>query len=124
MPILDHRSVDPLELPGLVHRTIAGARQGLRSLEVWRQTIAPGEATPMHKHACEEVVVILSGAGACEIEGWPQPFAAPSSLILEPSVAHRIVNTGREPLELIGVLGMSPVRVETPDGQKIDLPWD
>ncbi|MGD9743989.1 MAG: hypothetical protein AB7V53_15195 [Dongiaceae bacterium] len=46
MPILDHRTIDALALPGLTHRTIAGSRQGLGSLELWRQTIAAGEGTP------------------------------------------------------------------------------
>ena len=124
MPILPHASIAPLELPGLQHRTIAGPRDGLCTMEVWRQTIAPGEATPLHKHDCEEVVVILAGRGRLEIEGKSQGFGPDSSLILSANAVHRIANDGAEPLELIGILGMAPVRVETPEGERIALPWD
>ncbi len=124
MTVLPHASIAPLALPGLLHRTIAGPREGLRSMEVWRQTIAPGEATPLHKHDCEEVIVILAGRGRLEIEGESQGFGPETSLILPANAVHRIANTGAEPLELIGILGMAPVRVETPAGERIALPWD
>lgn len=124
MTVLPHASIAALELPGLRHRTIAGPRDGLRGMEVWRQTIAPGEATPLHKHDCEEVVVILAGRGRLEVEGKFQGFERDSSLILPANIVHRIANDGAEPLELIGILGMAPVRVQTPEGERIALPWD
>lgn len=32
-------------------------------VEIWLQTFAPGAATPIHRHSCEEVFVVLKGSG-------------------------------------------------------------
>lgn len=32
-------------------------------VEVWLQTFAPGSRTPIHRHSCEEVFVVLKGSG-------------------------------------------------------------
>ena len=61
MPVIDNNELDILELPGLRHQTIAGHKQGVTTMEVWSQTMAPGAATPVHRHACEEVILVLSG---------------------------------------------------------------
>ncbi|MCD7468015.1 actin binding protein [Datura stramonium] len=40
-------------------------------IEVWLQTFAPGSRTPIHRHSCEEVFVVLKGQGTL--------YLAPSS---------------------------------------------
>ena len=69
MPVVQNTETETMAFPGLRHQTIAGYKQGLKTMEVWMQTIAPGVATPVHRHACEEVVLILSGSGTCTIGG-------------------------------------------------------
>lgn len=32
-------------------------------IEVWLQTFAPGARTPIHRHSCEEIFVVLKGSG-------------------------------------------------------------
>ncbi|KAK3005900.1 hypothetical protein RJ639_017766 [Escallonia herrerae] len=50
--------------PGLSHITVAGSvLHGMREIEVWLQTFAPGSSTPIHRHSCEEVFVVLKGSG-------------------------------------------------------------
>lgn len=110
-------------LGGLVHQTLANADSGLERLSVWRQTIAPGVATPVHRHACEEVVVVESGSGELVMGGQVRPFGPDSTLVVAPDVVHQIVNTGSEPMRLVAVLSTTPVRVESADGAPIDLPW-
>lgn len=124
MPILDHADIPTFELPGLRHQTVAGTAAGIKTMEVWRQTLAPGAATPVHRHACEEVIVVLSGSGTCSIGGRSVRFGPNSTLILEADVVHQIVNTSDEPMELVAALGMAPVRVRTADGAALPLPWD
>lgn len=124
MPILDHADIPTFELPGLRHQTVAGPAAGIKTMEVWRQTLAPGAATPVHRHACEEVIVVLSGSGTCSIGGRSVRFGPNSTLILEADVVHQIVNTSDEPMELVAALGMAPVRVRTADGAALPLPWD
>jgi hypothetical protein len=42
MPIVDNAALKNFDLPGLNHRTLAGPEHGLKSLELWGQTIASG----------------------------------------------------------------------------------
>lgn len=124
MSIYDNATIEKLSLPGLDHQTLAGPRDGLKQMEVWMQTIAPGAETPMHRHDCEEVVVVLRGSGFCEIDGKQSAFGPNSTLILPPNRPHRIVNSGATEMFLLAALAMAPVTVETPAGERIALPWD
>lgn len=124
MQIIDNRDIEMFELPGIKHQTVGGHKQGVRGMEVWVQTIAPGASTPVHCHACEEVIVILSGSGECTVAGKTSKFGPNSTLILEPDIVHQIVNTSAEELKLVAALGMEPVRVKTENGEPLPVPWD
>ena len=124
MPVVDNSKVQEFALPGLRHRTVGGKDGGVKSMEVWQQTIAPGAATPVHRHACEEVIVILSGAGSLTIEGETTAFGPNSTLIIPNEVVHQIVNTSADEMHLIATLSMAPVQVRTGDGTPMPLPWD
>jgi mannose-6-phosphate isomerase-like protein (cupin superfamily) len=124
MPIVNNADLETLELPGIRHQTIAGHRQGVETMEVWLQTIAPGAATPVHCHACEEVILVLSGAGTCTVAGKTTSFGPNSTLILEPDVVHQIVNTSDVDMKLVAALAMAPVRVKTADGRPLPVPWE
>lgn len=123
MPIVRDEEIPVHELPGLIHRTVAGRAQGVTSMEVWRQVMAPGAETPVHRHACEEVILVLSGSGQLVLEGQVSAFRADATLIVPPDAVHQITNTGAEDLVLVAVLGTSPVRVRTADGDPLTLPW-
>jgi mannose-6-phosphate isomerase-like protein (cupin superfamily) len=123
MPIIDNATVKTFTLPGLVHQTVAGPAQGLKTLEVWVETIAPGAGTPVHRHECEEVLVILTGSGQATLAGQVQDFGPNHTLIVPPGLVHQVVNTGREDMHLVSVLGMAPAGATTPEGQPIPVPW-
>jgi len=123
MPIKDNNINEILNLPGLAHQTLAGPRDGLEGMEVWMQTIDPGSATPVHRHDCEEVIVVHKGSGTCMIEGEVTEFGPNTTLILPRNVVHQICNTGDDDMFIVATLGMAPVRVETADGELMDLPW-
>ena len=112
------------QMPGLVHRTVAGAAQGVTTMEMWYQVMAPGSATPVHRHACEEAVFVVSGSGRVIVEGMTSDFAASSTLIVPSDAVHQIVNTGSEPLVLVAALGAAPVRVRTESGDPLPVPWE
>jgi len=122
--IRENASIEAVTLPGIVHRTLAGPRDGMKHMEMWMQTVAPGAATPPHRHDCEEVIVVLAGSGACEIDGVERPFGAGSTILVPPGVVHRIANTGDHEMHLVAALSVAPVIVQTPDGARIPLPWD
>jgi len=120
------RNADPSfhdHLPAIAHSTLAGHASGLNHLSVWRQRLAPGAATPLHRHECEEVVLITSGSGTVTVGEETEHFEADSTLVFPAGTVHQIVNTGTEPLEILAVFAETPVRVWLPDGTALELPW-
>ena len=110
-------------IPGIRHSTWAAAAEGLSQLSVWRQTLAPGAASPPHRHDCDEVVMCLAGHGEVHSRGRVQRFGAETTLALPKGEVHQLFNVGDEPLQLLAVLAATPVHTELPDGQAIALPW-
>jgi quercetin dioxygenase-like cupin family protein len=123
MYVIEQARPEPTPIPGLAHATWAGSAEGLEQLSVWRQTIAPAASTPPHSHDCDEVVLCQTGSGEVHVGGEVHRFGPASTLILRRNQLHRIVNTGSEPLEILGVFGASPVNVFLPTMEKLDLPW-
>jgi mannose-6-phosphate isomerase-like protein (cupin superfamily) len=123
MTILEQPAPQATPIPGVAHATWAGQAQGLSQLSVWRQTLAPGAATPPHQHDCDEVVLCLAGEGELHLGADVRRFGADTSVVLPRGVVHQLFSVGNEPLELIGVFGSSPVGTALPDGQAIELPW-
>lgn len=121
--VLDNSTLTRSVLPGIDHVTLAGSAQGLKHLSVWRQTMAPGESTPPHRHDCEEVVVVLDGRGTLQIAGETLEFGPDTTLVVPPDEPHMIVNTGDEPLTVLAAFAVSPVPVTLPDGTPLALPW-
>lgn len=123
MHVIENSKLPRAALPGIDHVTLAGSAQGLRRLSVWRQSLAPGSATPPHRHDCEEVVLVLTGRGTLHIDGQARDFGPDTTLVVPPDVPHMIANTGDQPLEVLGIFGASPVEVRLPDGTPLPLPW-
>ena len=111
-------------LPGLKHQTLAGKKDGLNQIEVWRQTISAGSATPVHRHNCEEAIVIFSGNGVCRFKEKEVSFSADDTLLIPQNAVHQIINTGDKDLEIMATLAMAPVEVQTESGEAMNLPWD
>jgi mannose-6-phosphate isomerase-like protein (cupin superfamily) len=123
MAVFDNAAIRKVGLPGLEHQTLASREQGVNGMEVWMQTVAPGAGTPVHRHECEEVIVVLRGSGQVTIEGEETRFGPNSTIIVPPDASHQLVNSGAEEMFLIGVLGVTPVKVTTAEGEMIPLPW-
>lgn len=124
MYVTRHADRPEAALPGLRNRTVAGSRDGLSRLSVWKNTIDPGHATPPHRHDCEEVVVVLRGSGSLVVGEQRIAFGPDSTLVVPPDAPHQIVNDGTEPLELVASFSVTPVRVTFPDGTPLELPWE
>ncbi len=123
MAVITNESRQVFEIPGVRHQTLAGQADGLKALEFWMQTIAPGAATPVHYHECEEVVVVQRGSGRATIADETVPFGPGTTLVIPPRVVHQIVNGDEEEMFLVAALSETPARVFTPDGEEMALPW-
>ncbi|WOL17748.1 hypothetical protein Cni_G26541 [Canna indica] len=107
---------------GLAHATIAGAlSHGMKEVEVWLQTFSPGTRTPIHRHSCEEIFVVLKGRGtlllgssSLKYPGTPQEFPIyPNSTFSIPlNDPHQVWNTDEnEDLQFLVVISRPPVKV-------------
>ena len=123
MYVTSNSTAERAALPGLEHETLAGSAQGMKQLSVWRQSIAPGAATPPHRHDCDEVVLVEAGSGELYVGGEVYAFGSDSTIAIPANVVHQIVNTGPATVRLVAALAMTPVKVVLPDGQPFPLPW-
>jgi quercetin dioxygenase-like cupin family protein len=123
MTVIRHSLLEHASLPGVEHVTLAGNSDGLRSLSIWKQVLAPHAETPPHRHDCEEVVICETGRGELHIEGRIEAFEGGTTLVIPRNVPHQIFNVGDEPMHITAALSASPVEVMLPDGTPLPLPW-
>jgi len=123
MYVIDQPQPADTPIPGVQHATWAAQAEGLSALSLWRQSIAPGGATPPHSHPCEEVVMCTAGRGEVHVGGQVHAFGAQQTVLLPAGVLHQIFNAGDTPLEMTAVFAATPVPVHLPDGSPLDLPW-
>ncbi|KAI4349565.1 hypothetical protein L6164_010140 [Bauhinia variegata] len=109
--------------PGLSHITVAGSvLHGMKEVEVWLQTFSPGSHTPIHRHSCEEIFIVLKGSGTLHLAssshqkypGKPEEHLIfPNSTFHIPiNDAHQVWNTNEhEDLQLLAILSRPPVKV-------------
>ncbi|XP_051150535.1 auxin-binding protein T85-like [Andrographis paniculata] len=125
---LDKEFQDSNTIPGISHITVAGAvLHGFNEIEVWMETAAPGGSTPVHRHACEEVFVVLKGSGTLYVAsnasdsdggkvfpGRPETmhFSVNSTFHVAPDVVHQVLNTDpHQDLHLLVVVSKPPIKV-------------
>ena len=123
MSIQTHDTIQSHTIPGITHKTLAGAEHGVSGFEVWEQWIEPHQTTPMHRHNCEEVITVFSGKGEVIVDGERTEFGANTTLRLPSNTVHQVNNIGDEVMHLVATLGMSPVIPQDADGNVFSLPW-
>ncbi|XP_021858437.1 auxin-binding protein T85 isoform X2 [Spinacia oleracea] len=108
---------------GLSHITLAGSLiHGMKEIEIWLQTFSPGSHTPIHRHSCEEVFVVLKGTGTLYLASdshrkYPDnpkmyPVFANSTFIVPVNDAHQVWNTDdSEDLQMLVIVSRPPVKV-------------
>lgn len=64
--------------------------------------IAPGERLGRHTDTVEETQFIYKGSGELSLDEGTRPVSAGDVVVLEEGVAHDLLNTGTEALEVIG----------------------
>jgi len=123
MIVIPQAAPQATPIAGVRHATWVAADDGLQALSVWRQTLAPGAATPPHRHDVDEVVLCLGGRGEVHIDGDVHGFGPDCTVALPARRVHQLFNVGSQPLELVAVFPATPVATVLPDGEVLQLPW-
>jgi mannose-6-phosphate isomerase-like protein (cupin superfamily) len=108
MQIVHHAHLKPQRTDGELSFAAADARLGVQGFEVWMRRLEPGAHSVEGRHDGELVMLVLSGCGKLLLDGGPQRFAAPCTLIVPPRRSYQLVNHGCEPMQLVVVRGASP----------------
>lgn len=127
-------------IPGLSHLTISGrTHTGNRGLEMWFETVAPGHGTPIHKHDCEEIFLVLSGSGgtmrqlASDGRVIFQTLKPNSTVTVLPNARHQFFNEGEDDVSFVVAFDNLPMRAVVYQSWKAldvqgksmaPLPWD
>ena len=107
-----HHAYLPRQGSGGDRRLSAADRSlGVQAFEIVIQAIEAGVQTPAQWHAGELVVLALAGAGKLLIDGGPQRFTAPCTLLIPPGQAFQFVNNGTATLQLVWVSTQAPMPI-------------
>ena len=86
---------------GLVHQTLAGENQGLKTMEIWLITLPPGSEIPADQHYGEVVGMTLKGTGRATVDGDTIDLVPDTSLVIPAQATRQVVNTGEEDLVIL-----------------------
>lgn len=85
--------------------------------------LEPGAATRELHHAGELVAIVQEGAGRLQVDGGPQRFHAPCSLLMPAGCGFQVTNNGSVPLQLPCVVftqAPKPVGDDAPSASRQD----
>ncbi|MFZ5450907.1 MAG: cupin domain-containing protein [Thermodesulfobacteriota bacterium] len=99
--LIENEKVKKVHLMGLIQQTLAGEKQGLKTMEVWLLTLPPGAETPVNQHYGEVVVITLKGAGYAIVDEDRFDLFPNTTLVIPARTTRQAVNTGDEDLVLL-----------------------
>ena len=98
---IENDQVKKIHLMGLVHQTLAGENQGLKTLEVWLVTLPPGSESPLDQHYGEVVCITLKGTGQAIVDGDSFDLFPNTTLVIPAQAARQAVNPSQEDLVIL-----------------------
>jgi hypothetical protein len=111
MHVVHHAHLPHLHLAGELCIAAADRSRGISGFEVWVRTLDAGAHTEPQRHVGELVVLALAGGGKLLIDGGPQRFNGPCTLLIPPQLQFQLVNNGTTPLQLVWVFSVAPVPI-------------
>lgn len=94
LPLLSSRSMGPIAGRHLFE----GRAFGLNHLTVVVGEFHPGQAVPLHRHDCEELIIVQQGRGTFTVGETTAEAGAGEVVIISAGVSHRWINHTHEPL--------------------------
>jgi mannose-6-phosphate isomerase-like protein (cupin superfamily) len=108
MELIDNAEVGKFHFMGNIQQTLAGADQGLKTLEVWRVSLPPGNELPPSRHQGEVVVLTLQGTGRIVVDGKQVDIRPDTTLVIPPGASRQVSNFGPEELVLLLIRSLVP----------------
>jgi hypothetical protein len=102
MHVTDHTTLPFEVIEGRRSGAVARPVLGMHSFEVWIETLSPCARGLL---ACgqrsDRSLLVMAGQGRLVLDGAPQCFVAPCSLVVRASVECEVVNDGSDIVQLI-----------------------
>ena len=92
------------DVPGEFGHAMEGLDYGFKSLSFIMTATQPGGGPPLHVHECEEAHVVLEGKATYVLGGQRFTVEGPYVVKIPAGVPHTFINSGNQPLRVIGVL--------------------
>ena len=92
---------EPVEGGGVSVQWVIDDRTGAPNFAMRVFTVKPGAHTPLHRHAWEHEVLILSGSGIVRGGDEEREFAPEDAILIPPDELHQFRNTGEGDLRFI-----------------------
>lgn len=99
--LIENEKVKKVHLMGLIHQTLAGVKQGLKTMEIWLITLPPGSETPADRHFGEVIGMTLKGTGRATVDGDSLYLVPDTTLVIPAQTTRQVVNTGEEDLVIL-----------------------
>jgi quercetin dioxygenase-like cupin family protein len=80
--------------PGIRSTLVVGPNIGSGRMSTGFTTFEPGAEVPPHRHYSEEAVMVVAGAGFCEVGGARSELRPLDTVYIPALVVHRFVNPG------------------------------
>jgi hypothetical protein len=102
MHVIDHSTLPRLYDTGRQRFAAASSRLGCAPFELWVEVLDADARAQLLPSDCIRVALVLTaGYGKLLVDGAPQRFRSPCSLMLPSGAECQVVNTGAEPMQLV-----------------------
>lgn len=98
--ITPYETLDGSSIRELMHPAV----HGNRGQSLAEAVIAPQQETRLHRHACsEEIYHVSAGHGRMQLGAESLAIASGDTVHIPPGTAHKLTNTGDQPLHVLCV---------------------
>jgi quercetin dioxygenase-like cupin family protein len=105
MKVQNYRQVKAIKAaPGVNMRVVAGPAEKAPTFVMRVFEIESGYSTPLHAHAWEHEVFVLSGKGVLRSEGRETPLMEGDAVVVLPNEQHSFLGIGRDTFRIICVV--------------------